>query len=247
MGPWPTGGKLPEVVHSKALLSRSRRVSGLFAKLPAVLLGLAIVSTVPAIAAEAPPIFVGGQFIRQHAVDDGAGHVLVPIRGVFEALGASVVYTPPRIVVVRKNEAVIAGLVVGRRTAVVANRRQYLDVAPIRLGGRIYVPLRGIAEIAGATVRYSSQPRLVDIRIPQNDLAARVPVPREPVVPPDPELPLWAYIAIGALVLMFLLELGRRLVGSTPRNLRVGVVTGSPQRPYTVDSGDQHGIGKMAK
>src|SRR5450755_1980329 len=90
---------------------------------------------------DSPPIFVAGRLIHEPSVVVGR-HLLVPVRGVFEALHATVTYTPPRIVVVRRNETVLAGLVVGRQHAIVKNRARYLDAAPIRLGSRIYVPLR---------------------------------------------------------------------------------------------------------
>jgi hypothetical protein len=185
-------------------------------KLQSALLGLACVSIAPCAAADPPPIFVGGQFIRQHAVEDAHGHLLVPVRGIFEAFGASVAYTPPRIVVVRKNGVVLAGLVVGRYSAIVGNRPRYLDAAPIRRAGRVYVPLRSIAEIAGASVVYSRNPRLVDIRVPNNELAAH-PGRGIPDLPPEPAVPLWAGILVGAVVLVFLIEFGRRLCAVVPR------------------------------
>ena len=224
-------------------------------KLQMALLGLACVSIAPCAAAEPPPIFVGGQFIRQHAVEDEHGHVLVPVRGVFEAFGASVAYTPPRIVVVRKNGVVVAGLVVGRYSAIVGNRPRYLAAAPIRRGGRVYVPLRSIAEIAGASVSYSRNPRLVDIRVPNNELAVS-PGRDTSDVPPDPAVPLWASVLAGAVVLVFLIEFSRRLFGSvrrtpsragSPERPVLSLAAGARQLPHSVRTGDHDGVGQFGK
>lgn len=226
----------------------------MLAKLLGAWVAVAIVSVAPARAADPPPIFVGGQFIRQHAVQDAGGHLLVPVRGVFEALHASVTYTPPRIVVVRKNGGVIAGLVVGRNHAVVANRPRLLPAAPIRLAGRVYVPLRVIAEIAGASVVYSARPRLVDIRLPYNELPAPAPVRLAALIPPDPTVPAWAYVLVGVCVVGFLIEFARRLALAGPRlPKRRSAAAALPlpphalQLPHAVGSRDQHGIGKIAK
>jgi hypothetical protein len=131
---------------------------------------------------------------------------------VFEALHAGVFYTPPRIVVVRKDGAVVAGLVVDRQHAVVNNKPRNLSVAPVRHGGRIYVPLRAIAEIAGANVVYSTNPRLIDIRLPNGELTApRTPV-HDPGPPPENGPPVWALSIIGTVVFAFALECLRRFV-----------------------------------
>jgi hypothetical protein len=168
-----------------------------------------------------PPIFVAGRLVHEPALLE-RGHLLVPVRGVFEALRASVVYTPPRIVVVRKGETVLAGLVVDRKEAVVHNEKRRLAVAPVRRGNRVYVPLRFVAEIAGASVIYSSHPRLVDIRVPNDDIAAAPTRAPQTVVPPESGPPIWALGLTGMLVAAFAAELLRRLADSV-RAKRTGV------------------------
>jgi uncharacterized protein (TIGR02271 family) len=111
----------------------------------------------------APPVFVGGRKIAAAAIVD-RGRLLVPVRGVFEGIGADVQFSPPKFVVVRKDGAVIAAFILDRARAVVGHESVVLDVAPIRRDGRVYVPLRVVAEAAGATVAYSNQPPSVHIR-----------------------------------------------------------------------------------
>ncbi len=199
-----------------------------------------------------PPIFVGGQLVRQPAVLRH-GHLLVPVRGVFEALHADVEYTAPRIVVVRRNGTVVAGLVVDRQHAVVYNQPRELSAAPVRRGGRVYVPLRAIAEIAGATVTYSARPRLVDIRVPNDELVVVTPPPEAPVAATEETTPLWVFGAVGAIVLMFAVECVRRIVallrtGRGRRNrLQAGGLLAAPQIAYPAGLRDQHHIGEVGK
>lgn len=227
----------------------------MLAKLLGASLVLSIGMIAPATAVLPPPIFVGGEFIREHAIQDDRGHLLVPVRGVFEAFHASVTYTPPRFVVVRKNGAVIAGLIVGRRHALVGSSPRNLPAAPIRRNGRVYVPLRIIAEIAGANVIYSPKPRLVDIRLPHNELTVNAPANGPVETPPEPVTPPWGYALVGASLLAFVLELGRRLVAvartrpakRASRYALMPSVSGALQIAHTADAGDHHGIGQVTK
>lgn len=203
--------------------------------------------------AVAPPIFVAGRRVHQPALLEH-GHLLVPVRGVFETLGASVDYTPPRIVVVRRNGTVVAGLEINRLHAVVYNRPRTLSVAPIRRGGRVYVPLRAVAEIAGATVTYSDHPRLVDIRVPNDELVVVSPQSAELAGPPATDgPPLWAVAAVGAVLLALAFECVRRIVFLTraQRSARFALRSRrlSSPREVTYTSGlrDQHHVGDVGK
>jgi hypothetical protein len=169
-------------------------------------------ASAPAVAAHAdapPPIFIGGRAVAEPAVLEH-GHLLVPVRGVFETLHASVVYTAPRIVVVRKNGVVIAGLLVDRHHAVVRNMPFYLAVPPIRRHGRIYVPLRDIAEIIGATVDYEQHPRLVSIHVPAEQLTDEAIA--APAAPLNAGPPLWAVGGVALVSILLSAECLRRLM-----------------------------------
>lgn len=200
-----------------------------------------------------PPIFVAGQLVHQPALLDH-GHLLVPVRGVFEALHASVDYTPPRIVVVRRNGTVVAGLEIDRKHAVVYNRPRTLSVAPVRHRDRVYVPLRAVAEIAGATVTYSSHPRLVDIRVPNDELVEVLPLPAALTTPPPDEMPpLWAIGAVAVVLLALGTECIRRVVILTraQRAARFAVrsrrLSGARKVAYTSGLRDQNHVGEIRK
>ena len=82
------------------------------------------------------------------------GRVLVPLRGVFERLGATVDYDArsQHIVAIRGGQAV--ELTVGSRQARVNNTATLLDVPAFTISGRTMVPLRFISESLGAGVQW---------------------------------------------------------------------------------------------
>ncbi|MBT9157221.1 MAG: Oligopeptide-binding protein AppA [Firmicutes bacterium] len=80
------------------------------------------------------------------------GRTLVPMRAIFESLGAQVHWDDATSTVTAyRREAAIA-LQIGNRTAWVNGPSRQLDVPPIIVGGRTMVPLRFVAEALGATV-----------------------------------------------------------------------------------------------
>ena len=82
------------------------------------------------------------------------GRVLVPLRGIFEQLGATVDYDArtQHIVAVRGGQTV--ELTVGSRQARVNDSPKLLDVPAFTINGRTMVPLRFISEALGAGVQW---------------------------------------------------------------------------------------------
>jgi uncharacterized protein (TIGR02271 family) len=138
-------------------------------------------------APQPPAVYVGSRKILTRALLD-RGRVLVPVRGVFEAIGADVTFSPPHIVIVRQNGTVIAAFILGRSRAIAGQRAVDLDVPPTRRDGRVYVPLRIVSEAAGATVAYRSHPPVVHIS-PRHVAALPPPVSASsaPVAAGDPD------------------------------------------------------------
>src|SRR3954467_13580241 len=83
-----------------------------------------------------------------------SGRVMVPLRGVFEAIGAYVEYNSVmhRIIARKQNEDL--ELHIGDKIAKKNGAEIKIDVAPITVGGRAMVPLRFLAESLGASVDY---------------------------------------------------------------------------------------------
>src|SRR5580704_1750293 len=107
-------------------------------------------------------IVVNGQQVGfdQPPIERG-GRVFVPLRGVFERLGASVVYDNGTINATGNGRNV--QLKIGSTMATVNGETYTSDVAPFLVGARTLVPLRFISEALGASVNYDSGSQTVSI------------------------------------------------------------------------------------
>lgn len=90
-----------------------------------------------------------------------AGRVFVPLRGVFERLGASVVYANGVINATGNGRNI--SLRIGSAQATVNGQTEYVDVAPFLVGARTLVPLRFVAQALGAVVDYNGSNSTVTI------------------------------------------------------------------------------------
>ncbi len=117
-----------------------------------------------------------------------AGRVFVPLRGIFERLGASVVYENRQINSTKGSSSV--SLRIGSTQATVNGQPQIVDVAPFIVGATTYVPLRFVAQSLGAAVDYNGSTRQVAITSPSQ------PMPPNP--PPMPNPPSTSLVEIGA-------------------------------------------------
>ncbi len=90
------------------------------------------------------------------------GLVLVPLRGVFEKLGASVVWVGNG-GTIRIEGGPVVHLKLGSREASVGDRLVKLEAEPRYYGHRIYVPLRFVTEALGARVSWSPGLRKIEI------------------------------------------------------------------------------------
>jgi predicted secreted protein len=88
-----------------------------------------------------------------------AGRVFVPLRGVFERLGASVVYANGTINATGNGRNI--QLHIGSNAATVNGSAQTLDQAPFVIGASTYVPLRFVSEALGAGVNYDGANQIV--------------------------------------------------------------------------------------
>jgi hypothetical protein len=93
-----------------------------------------------------------------------AGRVFVPLRGVFERLGASVVYANGTINATGNGRNI--QLHIGSNQATVNGNAQMLDQAPFVIGASTYVPLRFVSEALGAGVNYDGANQIVALNTP---------------------------------------------------------------------------------
>jgi hypothetical protein len=92
-----------------------------------------------------------------------AGRVFVPLRGVFENLGATVVYSNGQINATGNGRDI--SLQIGSTQATVDGQAQTIDVAPFIVGASTYVPLRFVSQALGAGVQWDENDRMVEISL----------------------------------------------------------------------------------
>lgn len=122
----------------------------------------AIVLTASIAAAQSVSVTINGQTAGLNPAPVlRAGRVFVPLRGVFEHLGASVVYDNGLINAQGNGRAV--SLHIGSTQATINSQPQIIDVAPFIIGASTYVPLRFVAQALGAQVNWDNSNRIVAI------------------------------------------------------------------------------------
>ena len=153
-------------------------------------LGLVLSSSLAA-QAQGVTVLVDGTPVQfdQPPVMEG-GRVLVPMRGVFERLGASVVYVPESKQIRATHGNTMIDLTIGSRDARISGRPAQLDMPASTIGGRTVVPLRFISESLGADVRWDAPNRTVSIKMEQTPVSVEYKPPAHPAAPkPAPKPP----------------------------------------------------------
>jgi hypothetical protein len=136
--------------------------------------GAAIVLAVVLVAGMAPGgaqtpapyvrVFVDGQpiaFDVPPQIDNG--RVLVPLRGVFERLGATVAWDDQTQTVLAQRGTTSVSLVIGNTQAMINGRPAMMDVPAMLVGGRTMVPLRFVSQTLGANVNWDAATSTVAI------------------------------------------------------------------------------------
>lgn len=127
-------------------------------------------SAVPALAQTVAINVNGSPVTFDQPPVERAGRVFVPLRGVFERLGATVAYANGDINAQGNGRSV--HLHIGSTQAVVNGQTLTMDVAPFLIGARTLVPLRFVAQSLGAAVNWNPSNNTVNI---QGNGAANVP------------------------------------------------------------------------
>ncbi|HEX8552647.1 MAG TPA: stalk domain-containing protein [Abditibacteriaceae bacterium] len=113
------------------------------------------------------------------------GRTLVPMRDIFESLGAQVNYNALTRGIVATRGTSTVNLQIGNRAASVNGQTVYLEQAPIVTAGSTLVPLRFVSEAMGARVAYFAPTQLVSISQSGSAVAGvrTISVPAGAVVP----------------------------------------------------------------
>lgn len=91
------------------------------------------------------------------------GRTIVPLRGVFENLGASVQWDSKQQLVTANRSGTKIQLKIGSKSPKVNGKVVPIDVPAKVTNGRTLVPLRFVGEALGATVNYDSKNKRIDI------------------------------------------------------------------------------------
>lgn len=94
-----------------------------------------------------------------------SGRVLVPMRAIFETLGADVQWEGKTQTITAKKETLSIKLQIDKKDALINGKTSKLDVPAKIVNNRTLVPLRFISESFGATVEWTAKERLVVIQI----------------------------------------------------------------------------------
>jgi hypothetical protein len=132
----------------------------LCAALAAGAISLAFV--LPVVADTPATVMVNGQTMNfdQPPLQRG-GRIFVPMRGIFENLGATVVYDGGTINATGRGHNI--SLHIGSNQATVDGQSQTLDEAPFVVGSRTLIPLRFVAQALGAAVDWNQGSNTVRI------------------------------------------------------------------------------------
>lgn len=117
-------------------------------------LSLALLMVSPSIAQSSVSVVIDGQpmsFYDQPPVER-AGRISVPMRAIFERLGATVVYSNGTINATRGHRTI--SLAIGSQSATVDGQPVQLDSPPFLIGDRTLVPLRFVSQALGARVSW---------------------------------------------------------------------------------------------
>lgn len=106
------------------------------------------------------------------------GHIYVPLRSMFEQMGATVSASTDGNTVTAVKSGVTVSVTLGKHEVVINGETRPLDVPPILYKGILLVPVRVLSEALGAYVQWVPSQRVVVVRY--------IPATPEPVATPEP-------------------------------------------------------------
>jgi len=98
--------------------------------------------------------------VQPNTVD---GRTMVPMRVIFEALGAEVQWNEATSTITATRGDLVIQMTIGDRNMRVNGVSRTMDTAPISIAGRTLVPVRFISEAFGCEVRWDANTRIVHI------------------------------------------------------------------------------------
>ncbi len=112
------------------------------------------------------------------------GQIYVPLRAMFEQMGATVTASADGNTITAAKEGMSVSVTLGRNIVVINGESRPLDVPPMLYNGVLLVPVRVLSEALGAYVEWVPDKRLVVVRyIPPTPMPTATPT-AEPTVAP---------------------------------------------------------------
>jgi hypothetical protein len=171
---------------------KTRRSSFWKSSLGALAVGASTLAIALPASAQDINVFVDGSVVNFAGVPptNQGGRLLVPLRGVFEALGAQVDYNASTRTIDALRGSTRLQLTIGSSTAYVNGAPVQLDAPAQTSVGRTLVPLRFVGEALGAQVNWDANTRSVVINSPTPTTPNPLPQPNpqpNPVPNPTPD------------------------------------------------------------
>ena len=145
------------------------RINGI-KKAGAAIVCTALIATLGSVAAFAAPLPVtvnlnGSELVFDQPAILENDRTMVPIRAIFEELGASVEWDASTQIVKATKGDVTITMQIGSNILTRNGKQITLDVPPQIIGGRALVPLRAIEDSFGATVDWNGKTRTAEINM----------------------------------------------------------------------------------
>ena len=128
------------------------------------LLSMIYGTIMPIQAAEDIKVCIDGNFVKfdvkPQIID---GRTMVPIRAIFEAMGATVLWNDSNKTATCTKDNTVVKMTLGEKFRDVDGIRLSMDVAPVIVDGRILTPARYVAESFGYVVEWDGVNKIVNI------------------------------------------------------------------------------------
>lgn len=110
-----------------------------------------------------------------------SGRVIVPMRTIFQELGAKVTWDQKKQQVTAVKGDTTLVLTIGSKKATINGKTVTFDTPPQLKGYHTYVPIRFVSEALNAQVGWNSKQRLVSINVPEEPPVIEPPIEEPPV------------------------------------------------------------------
>ena len=122
-------------------------------------------------------VIINGQSITfDSPIINKSGYLLLPMRGFYEALGATVQWNQASKTVSSVRNGHTVDLTIHSNNAIVNGNSVVMDVAPLLYKDRTYVPLRFVSENLDGQVNWNEQKQTVDIILNNSEESPEIPI-----------------------------------------------------------------------